>query len=299
MNEPIPTERRMMRAWHYYEGDQFRECERLCREVLAEDPTHGGALYLSGHCALALGEFDRAAGISRDLLNAHPESGAAHQLAGVLSWRRGRDPVGTEDHLRRATRFDPEGSDFHASLASFLGTRGRYEEGITVAWQARKRDPENPHVLAALQTLYRLNDEPDMAEKIGAEALRLDPEHSEFHLEAGLRLLERRETGAARHTLREALRLAPADGDARDVMAHQRVASHPLFKNGFFLSFAPGILIPALLTPTVWYGLSFLWRPFLWLDWASVALLVVAYVYHGLFLVCRRHVRRRIERGRA
>lgn len=298
VNDPAHIDRILERAWLYFGRGQYVECITQARKALSADPQHEQALYLVGFSALLREDEALAAETSDALLAVAPESGAAHELMGFVCQTFQKDPIRAETHFREAIRLEPEEPAFRATLGLFLGDRGRIEEGITVARKGLSIDPESSRVLQALQTLYRLNDEPDMSERMGAEALRLDPERAEHHLEVGLHLLTGRNRGAARSSLLESLRLAPADADNKDVIAHERVRTHAFFKRGYFLSLKPSILIPALLVPAFWFGLSLVFRPFVYLGWAAVAVLVVAYGYHGLFLLCRRHVRRGLERGR-
>ena len=232
------------------------------------------------------------------MLTHHPESAHAHDLAGHVNHVVRSEPIPAEDHFRRAIALEPEDPSSYATLGIFLADRGRLEEGITVARKGLRIDPSSVRVLQALQTLYRLNREPELADEMGERAMKLDPEAAEHHLELGLRLLHRRDKGAARSSFLESLRLSPADADNKDLIAHERVQSHPFFKNGIFLSFERGIVIPAVVVPAIWFGLGLLFRPFVYLGWASIVVLVLAYAYHGLFLLCRWHVRRQIDRGR-
>ena len=96
-------------------------------------------------------------------------------------------------------------------LGRFLGNLHRLEEAITVAAKGLKLAPEHLAMIRTLQTLYRLNDEPDMAQAMAERALGLDPEDADVHLEAGLNLLDRGDTRAAHRNFLQSLRIQPAD----------------------------------------------------------------------------------------
>lgn len=283
-------------AWLMFEQGQHGRAREFGRKVLAEDPEQPDALLILGYCALAEKEIDEARELSRSLLASHPREPQAHLLQGHVH-AAAEEQMPAENCFREAIRLAPERASSYAVCGRYLGILGRREEGITVARKGLAQDPESLEVLTALQTLYRLNDELDLADEYGARALALDPDVAGHHLEAGLRLLERRQGRDARKSFLESLRISPADGEGKDVIAHERVRAHPLFRDRIMLPFEAGFLVPAVLTPVVWLGLSWVSQPFIWLFWISLALLVVGCLHTGLFRVCRWYVRRRIENG--
>lgn len=285
------------RVRFYFDLDRYAEAEQAARDLLGQDPQHPGALYVLAFCALRAKRSDEAEQVSRALLGADPDSPPAHEMRGHVLHARG-DPGGAETSFAEALRLGHERAIYYAVLGSFLGRRGRLEEAITVARKGLQQEPEHPVCLRVLQQLYRLNDEPELAERYQREALARDPDHPQAHLEAGLLLLERGEGDAARGRFLESLRLDPAAGDTKAAIAHERVRTHWLFKRGIYLPFDPPHVVGALLTPLVWYGLSLLLWPLVYLAWASAVAVLALYLYHGMFRLCRWHVRRRIERGR-
>ena len=191
-------------------------------------------------------------------------------------------------------------------LGNFLGRHGRVEDGITLAFRGLSLSAENPAVLSTLEQLYRLNNEPERADAIGRRALAADPEDADAHLAAGLRLLEAQRGRAAetashprdanRHFL-EALRLEPADGENLRIIAHERVRTHPFFRHGLFLPIRRDLLIVTLSAPLFWWLLSLLLPILRFLAWISLAIIVVGYLYRGLFTVCRKKVLHDLRRG--
>lgn len=297
MNEHIGRDRQLERGWFYFNRQQYSEAVDQARHVLKEDPQDENAHLLMGWCALLCDDTAAAMESAKAVLAANPHAADGHELVGHIEHLR-KSTLKAEDAFRTAVRLEPEDAGFRASLGLFLGQRGRVEEGITVAHKGLKIAPEDTRVLHALQTLYRLNDEPELAERMAEQALRIDPEHSGHHLEVGLQILERRQARGARASFLESLRLNPADGEAKDVIAHERVRTHPFFKNGIYLPFSRRLFLPTLCVPLVWYGLALVFRPFIYLCWASIFVLIFGYFYHGLFVFCRWKVRRGLERGR-
>ena len=290
------------RAWMHWRRDEPRPAIESAREALAVDPTHESASYVLGCALLATDDADGAARVSESLLGAHPHSALGHELAGVLANRVRKDRGRADVHFREAVRLEPDAAWPRLSLAYFLGESRRLEEAITIARQAQKLEPENADVLHTLQVLYRWNDEVEIAEQIGREALALAPDDHLHHLESGLRLLSKGggngASMAAGASFRESLRIHPASDAKKDVIAHETVLAHPLFRADLWFPTQRDLLIVALATPLFWFGLGLFLRPFLWVGWISVAVLLVGYGHYGLLRLCRFLVRRRIDRGR-
>ncbi len=295
-----PTIARLARAYQLFELRRYADAIEAAGDVLTIEPDHPGAHRLTALAALQLERFELAESSAATYLAYDPESADAHYLMGHIQNIVKKNKIAAESHFRTMIRCDRDFAEGYGVLGLFLGQQGRVEEGITVARKGLKVDSDSLTILQALQTLYRVNKEPKMADKIGRQALELYPEEAEQHLEVGLRLLEMGGKSAgtnARSSFLESLRIDPDDQEIRHVIAHERVRNHPFFKNGFFLSFKPSIMVPALMVPLVWYALALLLRPFIVLAWLSVVALLAGYLYHGSFLVCRHVVRHRIDRG--
>ncbi len=299
------------RAAFFYQRRRYAQALDACREALATDPHDVRALYLGGICALMLEQADVARGLADSLLEEEPSSAESHELAAYVADFAGEART-AEHHFLEALRQDPERPGLRAVYGTFLGRHGRLEDGITQAHQGLELAPGNPSVMSALEQLYRWNDEPEQADAMGRGALAADPENADAHLAAGLRLLEaRREAGTesprganitsprmgANVHFREALRLEPADGDNLRVMAHERVRSHPFFRDGYFLPTRGEMLIVTLAVPLVWWLLSLLVGPLRYLAWLSLGVIVAGYLYHGLFALCRAKVLRDLRHG--
>ncbi len=278
---------RISKAEALFDIKRYDEALEAALEALASEPDDLMALYIGAFSALLLKDSETAKRLARSLIVAYPEGPQGHEIMGFLATDANKNRV-AETHFREARRLDPENATYTALLSGYLARVGRMEEAITIGLKGLKLDPEDASVLNALETAYRLNDEPEQAARYGERALAANPEGAESHLEAGFRLLESGQRGAARGNFIESLRLDPAAGDSMEVIAYERVRTLWFFKNGRFLPLDKDVVATAVLTPAVWYGLSYLWQPFVNLAWLSVVLVAAAYAYVGLFhLGCR------------
>jgi len=281
----------------YYDRGDYPGALEAAREGLTQEPEDQEFLLIAAMSALVMDDLLTAEHAIENLLRLQPEEGHTHLAAGLLKEAQKRDTQ-AELHFRKAIQFAPENARFRAFLGTFLGQRGRLEEGITVARKGLKLEPQNVTVLHALQRLYRWNKEPELSEQFEQRALALAPDGGELHLEAGFRLLEKGDIRGAKGRFLEKLRAAPADGESMKAIAHERVKNHPFFRRGFLLSFKLGIQIAAWLTPLFWFALSLLFAPLAIVGWLSLVVVIGANLYHGLFLLCRHLVLIRMQRGR-
>jgi tetratricopeptide (TPR) repeat protein len=287
---------RLAAAWFLFERKRHADALAKAGEALSADPASLEAHYLAGLCHACLERRAEAETHARAVLRLAPEAPQGHELVAIAGWDRDRRRA--EQGLREALRLDPQNAMRYAMLGRFLGDLGRLEEGITVAIKGRKLAPENLGVLRTLQTLYRLNEEPELAQEMAERALKLDPEDADVHLEAGLRLLDRGDTRAAHGSFLQSLRIAPADGSTHEAIAHERVRTHRLFRNAWLLPVTPGGLTFTLLTPLFWYGLSRLFSPLRYIALAAVVFIVFSYTQRAAFRLCRAWVLRRIKAGK-
>ncbi len=288
----------LQKADHLFTVKRYQEALKYCRAALAADPENEQALYIAGFCGLMENDAQTAEEMGRALLRSQPDSPCGHEILGHLAVEA-KNRRGAEVHFRATLKAQPEDPHYFALMSQFLGSQGRLEEGITVARKGLALDPDDPELLHSLQKLYWLNDEPEQAEEFGRRALAADPERSGVHLQAGLILLEKDRRGEARGRFLESLRLDPASGNAKDVMASERVRSHPMFRHGLFLPTSRGAVIAAVIAPLAWYALSLLFEPLVYLAYVALAVVIGGYGYLGLYHLCVWITARRIRAGKA
>ncbi|MDD9941886.1 MAG: tetratricopeptide repeat protein, partial [Myxococcales bacterium] len=254
------------------------------------------AHYLAGLCHASEERLGEAEEHARTLLALAPELPMGHEVLAISVWRT--DKRRAEKALYDALKLDPENPTRHAMLGRFLADLGRLEDGITAAHKGLQIKPDHLGSVQALQVLYRLNDEPEMAAAMADKALAIDPEDADAHLEAGLALLGRGQSARARGRFLESLRIAPADGDNHEAIAHERVRNHWLYKDTFMLPVEGGAMWATLATPAFWYALSLLWSPLRFVAYLSLGLIVLSYAHRALFRLSRGWVLRSIRAGK-
>ena len=285
-------------GWLSLNRNDYENALSCAQQGLGMDPDDPEVLLLAGLAALRVPDPGVAEYATRYLLELRPNDSRSHLLLGFFSHEVKKDAVGAERAFREAIRLDPEEPENYAFLGQFLATRERNREGIATARKGLKLDPENYLVLHALQMLYRRAEEKELSEEFGKRALEVAPEESANFLEAGFRLLEGRKDTEAKGKFLEALRLDPGDGTTFEAIAHEKVRQHPFFRKGLYLPLNRTTLVGAVLTPVVWWGLSLLWRPIIWMAIVSAVIVIGLYAYTGAFYLCRRIIVRQLRSGK-
>ena len=209
---------------------------------------------------LALRRLDRLAESERELRSAtavNPgHADALFNLGAVLDQRGSHGEA--EDYLRKAAGLQPGNADFRYRLASVLKKNGKSGEaaaqldlfrdlrertqrerrasvlmrraeaslqaGDPVAakelyQQAIRLDPQHAEAHLNLGVAYERLGRGALAEAMFRKALEIRRDYSDAHLNLGLKLAEKAQFAAALESVREAVRLAPANLAARKALA--------------------------------------------------------------------------------
>lgn len=207
---------------------RHEESARTARATLAENPRRLETHVLLARVHEALGQPRQAALSLRRALELDPESGMANYEYGRLLHGQGRFAEAA-DHFRRALPSRPDDFRLHYQLGRALHEAGQAEAAIARYRQALALE-RRPEALVAIGALHLVEGRTGIAGRHFLEALELDPENPEAHvnlavidvqegrLQAAIerlsRVLERRPSPQARGLLEEARRrLGEADPD--------------------------------------------------------------------------------------
>jgi tetratricopeptide (TPR) repeat protein len=123
--------------------------------------------------------------------------------------------------LERAHHLDPESVATHINLGGAYVMAGRHKEAIPLLESARNAEPDNSMIWINLGAAYLGNpvlatSEQQMQAIVAFErALELNPSAPNVHYNLGLIFLDRDDLDLAAAAFRQALRVNPADRDAR------------------------------------------------------------------------------------
>ncbi len=135
-----PEHPQLEQAREYSRSGQLDAAERLCRAIIADDPSSAGARVVLGGIALKTGQYDAAATLFAEAVGLDPAQAEGWQGLGITK-----------------------------------ATAGQVEDAIVDFEQATRLAPDNPGMLNNLANCYRQLDQPDDAARYYRKALSAKP----------------------------------------------------------------------------------------------------------------------------
>ncbi len=207
-SSPDMIERLHRVALSLHEQGLDQRAEAFCREILALQPEHGGALHLLGVCALEAGDAEAGAELIGRALAVRPYLPEAHLDLGRALLAQGL----TEEaalSFARAAECGPALAGPRQALGLLEFDLGRPENALAWFAQALALAPDDPSVLLhttwALKSLGRGEE----AAAACAKAVELEPEYCLARLELAELLIDAGRLAEAVRELEAAGRLEP------------------------------------------------------------------------------------------
>lgn len=152
---------------------QYDLAERLCRDMLTEDPENGSAMQLLGQVYQARGLLSEAAGWYAKAVLAEPGAiDCRVNLANVL-YRQG-DAAAAESMLREALQLRPDSASAWNNLGVVLKNQGRAQEAGESFQRALSLRPEYTEAWNNFGTTFRMLGRDDEAIECYLNALSVD-----------------------------------------------------------------------------------------------------------------------------
>ncbi|MEU0529916.1 tetratricopeptide repeat protein [Amycolatopsis tolypomycina] len=208
-------------GWTAYSGGDFEQAESRFRAAIAEDHRSNEAMVGLAWTLVHDGEpndEEEAERLCLDVLEDDPRRHLAHTCLGVLYARQGNLPQ-AEYHLRRSIEIDPYGGSY-VDLGALFAQMGRFEEAEALLLKALERNwyDSQAHIeLGALHLQRDLDGTDDPAEARRAarhfrQALVIEPTRGAAAIGLSLALIKSPgDLLAAERVLREALRRQDCD----------------------------------------------------------------------------------------
>ena len=180
MNTPVPSETALQELFTLFSQANYRDCEQLARELIAQYPNHGvvwkvlgATLKQQGLNEDALLAMQKAADLLPDDAEAHSNLGVTLMSLGLLA-----DAV---DSYRHALRIAPDHEEVLNHLGLSLMSLGRLSEAEDCYRRVLGLNPDYPNGLfnlgLVLQEQGRLNEADDCYRRV----LAAYPQHSAAH----------------------------------------------------------------------------------------------------------------------
>ena len=192
----------------YFYQERYGESEREALHTLTENPRRTDTRVLLGRIYLATDKPQQAAAHLRRALERDPESGVAHYYYGRLLYRQGHYATAAT-HLQRALAWQPLDFWLHYELGRALQQAGQTEAALSQYHQALTLE-RRPEALNAIGALHLLTGRAQAARTHFLQALELDPNNPDVHVNLALIELESGNHAAAIDRLHQVLSRGPS-----------------------------------------------------------------------------------------
>jgi tetratricopeptide (TPR) repeat protein len=171
-------------AEHFRQTGQWQEADRLCREVLSQEPDNGDAWHLLGIIAFQNGCYAAAVDSMRHAVTARSDRAHFHSNLGLALAASGKLDEAIACY-RQAMQLSPSSVDIYNNLGIALKAQGRFHEAMTAYRQALELRPNSPEVWNNLGNALAAQSDWDRAAEAFSKALSLRPDYADAHNNLG------------------------------------------------------------------------------------------------------------------
>ncbi len=208
---------------------RYREAEQHAGAILQGNPNDADALQILGHCRLDTGRYAEAIQLLQQCLGLEPGEDYVHYLLAFAHYRTKNKSTALVS-LQSAISLNPYASGYYGLYAYILLEENKYAEALDKANLGLAVNAQDmPCLNARSQALFRLKDKAAAYDTI-REALTVDPEDDFTHTNFGWHFMETGKQKAARDHFRQALRINPNNGMARQGYKESLKANLPPYR---------------------------------------------------------------------
>jgi tetratricopeptide (TPR) repeat protein len=167
-------------ADQHHRSGRPEEAERICRQVLVQQPDHPDALHLSGVIAAQTGRLDAAVDLIRRAVQIRPDFPAAWRNLGCVLVNQGNSDEAVAAY-NRLIRLRPTDAPAHFAVGLILRDCGRLDEAIAAFSRATELKPDFAEAHAKLGQALRNERRLDQAIAAYRRAIAIDSGSADLH----------------------------------------------------------------------------------------------------------------------
>lgn len=174
-----------MKAVELQQQGQLHASEKICLDVLKQDPNNPDAMHLLGLAKYLQGKTQEAISLITEAVQAQPRNPLFHANLGECLRQTG-DYSRAESHYRKALQHDPRFTNALNGLAICLGEQGHHDHATQTLKKLLRYEPDNGHAHTNLARSLRELGRHDEALRHGMKALQLSPDNPAVYNNVGL-----------------------------------------------------------------------------------------------------------------
>ncbi|XGV97289.1 MAG: tetratricopeptide repeat protein [Leptolyngbya sp. BL-A-14] len=189
-HSPHPTPHSLLKeAVRHHQTGQYRETERLCRQILEQQEDHADAWHLLGMVAHQERRFEAAIAAYRQVLVTTPNNYDTYNNLAVALQELGQIDEAIA-HYEKAIALKPDYADAHNNFANALRHKGRTKEAIAHYQEAIAIRPNYADAHNNLGLIYFAESNFEQAAACYRQAITVRPDFPQAHNHLGNALKE-------------------------------------------------------------------------------------------------------------
>jgi protein O-GlcNAc transferase len=224
---PLTVQQTFDLALQHYKTGRLHEAEDLCRQILARDTAHFGALHLLGLIAHQLRRDNEAVDLIRQAIALKPKIPEAHFNFGNVLKDTGQMGEAAAA-FRRAIALRPGYAEAFINLGIVLKVQGQLDEAIAAFRRAIDLNPNFPEAHSNLAATLQDNGQFDEAIAACRNAIALNPNLPEAHINLGNALKDTGRLDECLAAYRQAIALRPSHAPAHSTLLYT-MQFHPAY----------------------------------------------------------------------
>ena len=241
-------------AGKLYTRRQYRQAERVCRQIIGARPANADAHNILGVSLAAQGNTKDAVETLNRAIKLNPNAASYHANLGEILRQAGEREEALKS-LEAAVKLDPNNSQALNNLGIIHYELRKYKDAIGYYRRALEVRPDMPEALNNLGNALRTTGDIDGALNAYQEALTYRAIYPEAYNNLGTLLQQDKKLEEAEHALRKAIQQNPRYVEAHNNMAQllflQKKETDALRILGDALKFAPKNVQTLILTARV------------------------------------------------
>lgn len=180
----ITIEQATQIAVGHFQAGRLHDAESTCRQILAAQPKHPGALHMLGMIAGQTGRTDSAIDLIRQAIIIAPGIADFHCNLGVLLQSQGQIDQAIAC-FKRALALKPEFAEAHNNLGAAFAGKGDLDQAIACCRSALALKPYDAGAHNNLGNMWKSKGEIDQAIVCYERAVALQPSFAQAHANLG------------------------------------------------------------------------------------------------------------------
>ena len=180
----MDIEKRLDQAVAFHQAGQLSKAERLCQQVLADNPRNADALHLLGVVAYQVGRHEIAVNLITHAIEIDPQQIEAYNNLGIVFKEQGKLEKSIQTY-HKAIEINPDHAEAHYNLGNAYQEQGKSEKSIQAYHKAIKIQPDYAEVYNNLGIVFKEQGKLEKSIQAYHKAIEIKPNYAEAYNNLG------------------------------------------------------------------------------------------------------------------